>query len=115
MSVDEFDVDADYGDLPNPIPSKTRPPPPPQQPPPSPTPAKQATFVVPHGSPSPEEKREKILDHQMSMPSHHHDPFSIRRGKTLVWKDVNMTLVRAADVLFFPSPKIHSFFVSPAL
>jgi len=34
------------------------------------------------------------LNHQLSMPSRHQDPFAVREGKTLVWKDVNMTLVR---------------------
>ena len=29
----------------------------------------------------------------LSLPRHHHDPFSVRAGKTLVWKDINMTLV----------------------
>jgi hypothetical protein len=36
----------------------------------------------------------KVVQHQMSMPSQHTDPFAPREGKTLVWKDINMTLVR---------------------
>ena len=41
----------------------------------------------------------QVLDHQASMPSRHHDPFSMRDGKTLVWKDINMTLVRQKRVV----------------
>jgi hypothetical protein len=41
-----------------------------------------------------EEAEPVVLQHEMSMPSLFTDPFAPREGKTLVWKDVNMTLVR---------------------
>lgn len=36
-------------------------------------------------------------DRQLSMPSHHTDPFATREGKTLVWKDINMKLAGKKD------------------
>ena len=39
-------------------------------------------------------QKKAMLRSQMSMPSRHQDPFAMREGKTLVWKDINMTLVR---------------------
>jgi hypothetical protein len=34
------------------------------------------------------------LDHKASILDRHDDPFAPREGKTLIWKDINMTLVR---------------------
>jgi hypothetical protein len=47
-----------------------------------------------------------VLQHQMStgMPSQYTDPFAPRKGKTLVWKDVNMTIVRIVG-----STEFHCF------
>lgn len=41
-----------------------------------------------------EKERVDTLDKKMSRLDTHADPFAPREGKALVWKDVNMTLVR---------------------
>lgn len=38
------------------------------------------------------------MERQSSLPSRHTDPFANREGKTLVWKDINMTLSANGDV-----------------
>jgi hypothetical protein len=38
---------------------------------------------------------EKDIESELSMPDRHTDPFAQREGKTLVWRNVNMTLVRS--------------------
>jgi hypothetical protein len=40
----------------------------------------------------------KVMNPQASILDRHDDPFAPREGKTLIWKDINMTLVCA--VLF---------------
>jgi hypothetical protein len=37
------------------------------------------------------------MNRQGSALDRHDDPFEPREGKTLIWKDVNMTLVRAVE------------------
>jgi hypothetical protein len=39
--------------------------------------------------------KEEGMNVHGSMLNRHDDPFAPREGKTLIWKDVNMTLVRA--------------------
>ena len=39
------------------------------------------------------------LNYQLSMPSRHQDPFAVREGKTLLWKDINMKLVSTMMLL----------------
>ena len=41
----------------------------------------------------PKEETTKVLDRMESTLDHHTDPFAPREGKTLTWKNVNMTLV----------------------
>jgi hypothetical protein len=41
-----------------------------------------------------EDGRPKYVDKQSSTLDNHDDPFAPREGKTLLWKNVNMTLVR---------------------
>jgi hypothetical protein len=41
----------------------------------------------------------KDLNHQSSVLDRRDDPFAPREGKTLIWKDVNMTLVCAIQRL----------------
>jgi hypothetical protein len=50
---------------------------------------------------------EHVYDEEMPMtPGHHHaDPFAPREGKTLLWKDVNMTLVSFNN--YFPFACLH--------
>jgi len=51
----------------------------------------------------PERELKASIDQlQESALDRHTDPFAIRKGKTLVWSNVNMTLVRSPDQLFSP-------------
>jgi hypothetical protein len=83
----EFDADADY-------PPRIR-----NAPPPSPSTAPRSSKVMTQETATNSTTTTTMFHqpvdyrHQMSMPSHHHDPFSVRTGKTLVWKNINMTLV----------------------
>jgi len=45
-------------------------------------------------------EKKAALDHQLSMPSRHQDPFAVREGKTLLWKDINMRLVSTMMLVF---------------
>jgi hypothetical protein len=49
------------------------------------------------------------VSHQVSTLDRHDDPFAPREGKTLIWKDINMTLV--CDVLCKNATSSSFFFL----
>jgi hypothetical protein len=51
-----------------------------------------------HSTMASEIPTKRDLNHQVSVLDRQDDPFAPREGKTLIWKDVNMTLVRAMQM-----------------
>jgi hypothetical protein len=54
--------------------------------------AKINTIII-HSTMASEIPTKRDLNNQVSVLDHQDDPFAPREGKTLIWKDVNMTLV----------------------